>query len=84
MMINGASCRAAEPLVAAFGGVQNIKGLDACITRLRLELHDNARANPDALKALGYQVEWHEYPMPHSVCPEQVDDIGAWLRQVLG
>ncbi len=40
-------------LVAAFGGAANIKGLDACITRLRLELHDNARANPDALKALG-------------------------------
>ncbi|MBA2685039.1 MAG: PTS glucose transporter subunit IIBC [Gemmatimonadaceae bacterium] len=43
----------AAKLVAAFGGATNIKGLDACITRLRLELYDNARANPDALKALG-------------------------------
>ncbi|MEP7086189.1 MAG: PTS transporter subunit EIIC, partial [Gemmatimonadota bacterium] len=43
----------AAKLVAAFGGAANIKGLDACITRLRLELYDNARANPDALKALG-------------------------------
>ena len=40
-------------LVAAFGGESNIKSLDACITRLRMELVDNARANPDALRALG-------------------------------
>src|SRR5450432_888436 len=32
----------ASKLVAAFGGAANIKGLDACITRLRLELYDNA------------------------------------------
>jgi PTS system glucose-specific IIC component len=40
-------------LVAAFGGASNIRSLDACITRLRVELADNARANPDALRALG-------------------------------
>ena len=43
----------AAKLVAAFGGASNIRSLDACITRLRLELFDNARANPDALRALG-------------------------------
>jgi len=43
----------AAKLVAAFGGSSNIRSLDACITRLRLELFDNARANPDALRALG-------------------------------
>lgn len=31
----------------------------------------------------GYDVEWHEYPMQHSVCLEEVIAIGAWLRQVL-
>lgn len=31
------------------------------------------------LRDLGYQVEWHEYPMPHAVCPEEVDHVGAWL-----
>ena len=36
------------------------------------------------LQSLGYAVEWREYPMPHSVCPEEVTDIGAWLRKVLG
>jgi phospholipase/carboxylesterase len=44
---------------------------------------DRATASRDALKALGYPVEWHEYPMPHSVCPEEVDDIQAWLLKVL-
>jgi phospholipase/carboxylesterase len=42
-----------------------------------------AMASRDALARLGYEVEWHEYPMPHSVCPEEIDDIGAWLRRVL-
>jgi glucose PTS system EIICB or EIICBA component len=43
----------AAKLVAAFGGAANIRSLDACITRLRVELADTARASPDALKALG-------------------------------
>jgi phospholipase/carboxylesterase len=36
------------------------------------------------LEQLGYRVEWHEYPMPHSVCMEEIEDIGAWLKRVLG
>jgi len=43
----------APRLVAAFGGAGNIRSLDACITRLRVELADVSRASPDALKALG-------------------------------
>jgi phospholipase/carboxylesterase len=42
-----------------------------------------AAASRDALAALGYQVEWHEYPMPHSVCAEEIRDIGAWLTRIL-
>jgi PTS system glucose-specific IIC component len=45
--------RMAPRLVAAFGGASNIRSLDACITRLRVELEDVTRASPDALKALG-------------------------------
>jgi len=37
----------------------------------------------DTLIKLGYEVEWHQYPMPHSVCAEELADIGAWLRRVL-
>ena len=37
----------------------------------------------DALRALGYEVEWHEYPMGHSVCMEEIADLNAWLLRVL-
>jgi PTS system glucose-specific IIC component len=43
----------AGELVAAFGGRANIRSLDACITRLRVELVDPAKASRDRLKALG-------------------------------
>lgn len=43
----------ASRLVAAFGGAGNIASLDACITRLRVDLHDVSRASPATLKALG-------------------------------
>jgi PTS system glucose-specific IIC component len=43
----------APGLVAAFGGPGNIKNLDACITRLRVELNDVSKASQAALKALG-------------------------------
>jgi phospholipase/carboxylesterase len=37
----------------------------------------------DMLTALGYRPAWHEYPMPHSVCAEEVADISAWLGAIL-
>lgn len=43
----------ARELVLAFGGQGNIKNLDACITRLRVEVNDVAKASPERLKALG-------------------------------
>jgi phospholipase/carboxylesterase len=42
-----------------------------------------ATASRDKLGELGYQVEWHEYPMQHSVCVEEIAAIGNWLRKVL-
>jgi phospholipase/carboxylesterase len=42
-----------------------------------------AQASHEALKAMGYQVEWHEYAMQHSLCLEEVQDISKWLRKVL-
>ncbi len=44
---------------------------------------DYAQQSRDLLTAHGYAVEWHEYGMPHSVCMEEVDHIGAWLQRVL-
>ena len=45
---------------------------------------DRASSSRDALAKLGYAVEWHEYPMEHSVCMEEVQALNAWLLKVLG
>ena len=42
-----------------------------------------ATASRDALAALGFAVEWHEYAMEHSVCPQEVADLEAFLKRVL-
>ena len=42
-----------------------------------------ATMSRDILRQHGYEVEWHEYPMAHSVCLEEIAHIGAWLRGVL-
>ena len=44
---------------------------------------DRAAASRDALKALGYPVEWHQYPMEHSVCMEEIADLNRFLLRVL-
>lgn len=45
---------------------------------------DWADASRRALEAQGYAIEWHTYPMQHSVCIEEVGDLDAWLARVLG
>lgn len=42
-----------------------------------------ATASRDKLAASAYKVEWHEYPMQHAVCAEEIGDISNWLKQVL-
>lgn len=37
----------------------------------------------DALEKLGYKPEFHQYPMPHSVHPDEIADIGAWFQRTL-
>ncbi len=44
---------------------------------------DRAIASRDALRALGYDVEWHDYAMPHSVCMDEIADLNRWLLRVL-
>ena len=41
------------------------------------------RDTRDALELLGYEVEWHEYAMGHSVCMEEIADLNRWLLRVL-
>ncbi len=42
-----------------------------------------AEASRKVLNETGYIVEWHSYPMQHSVCIEEIRDISAWLQSVL-
>ena len=42
-----------------------------------------AQQSRAALESLGYKVEWHDYPMPHSVCAPEIADISAFLSKVL-
>jgi phospholipase/carboxylesterase len=35
------------------------------------------------LASHGYDIEWHEYPMPHSVCLEEIRDVASWMKRVL-
>ena len=44
---------------------------------------DRAEASRRLLEALGYRIEWHDYPMPHSVCAPEIADIAAFLTRVL-
>jgi len=41
------------------------------------------KAAYQALKAQGISATWHDYSMEHSVCPEEISDIRAWLLQQL-
>lgn len=59
------------PVFLAHGDFDNV---------LPLELGERAR---DQLASAGYGVEWHRYAMPHSVSPEELDDIGRWLGRAL-
>jgi phospholipase/carboxylesterase len=43
-----------------------------------------AEISRNKLKLVGYKVEWHEYPMMHSVCAEEIRDIRRFLLQILG
>ena len=43
---------------------------------------DRGTASRDALAALGHAIEWHDYPMEHSVCAEEVADLQHFLQRV--
>ena len=45
--------------------------------------HARGTATRDRLRELGYDVEWHDYPIQHSVCPEEIADLQTWLVKTL-
>ncbi len=44
---------------------------------------ERGQRSAEALRALGYAVDWHEYPVGHAVCMEEIEELAAWLRKVL-
>ena len=36
----------------------------------------------DFMLANGFEIEWHDYPMAHSVCAEEINDIRSWLLSI--
>jgi phospholipase/carboxylesterase len=42
-----------------------------------------ARTSREHLEKLGYKIEWHDYPMPHSVCAPEIADISAFFAKVI-
>ena len=59
------------PIFMAHGSFDEVITLERCKVSLAI-LQQNA-----------YQINWHEYAMAHSVCPQEVNDIRAFLLQVL-
>ncbi len=45
---------------------------------------ETCKASLAILQAQSYRVDWHEYPMAHSVCMEEIADIQQFLNAVLG
>ena len=41
------------------------------------------RLSAQKLEETGFKVEWHDYPMAHAVCPQEIADIREWLLRVL-
>lgn len=66
------AANAAVPIFLAHGNADPI---------LPLALAEQSRV---ALLETGYAVDWHVYPMPHSVCMEEIADISAWLAARAG
>ena len=44
---------------------------------------ERAEASLQKFVSLGYAVQWHAYPMQHSVCPEEIRDMAGFLETVL-
>ncbi len=43
---------------------------------------ERGQAAREWLAARGYGVEWHDYPMEHAVCPEEIEALGLWLARI--
>ena len=42
------------------------------------------QVSAEKLKEIGFTIEWHDYPMAHAVCAEEIRDIREWLIKTYG
>ena len=68
--VEQAVCRKDLPIFMAHGSFDPVLQIDW------------GRTSADKLNANGYSVDWHEYPMAHAVCPEEIADISRWLTGI--
>ena len=68
--VASAVCRKDLPIFMAHGSFDPV---------LRM---DWGRSSADSLIEAGYSVDWHEYPMAHAVCPQEIADISNWLSAI--
>jgi len=65
-----APCRKDLPIFMAHGSFDPVLQLDW------------GRSSAEKLTENGYTVDWHEYPMAHAVCPQEIADISQWLSTI--
>lgn len=46
--------------------------------------HQWGKTTAQRLTEAGFSIEWHDYPMAHAVCPDEIRDIRAWLLRTFG
>jgi phospholipase/carboxylesterase len=46
-------------------------------------IHGRGETTRNFLQSLGYTVQWHSYPTEHNITPQELDDVSAFLRQIL-
>jgi phospholipase/carboxylesterase len=46
--------------------------------------HQWGKTTAQRLTEAGFSIEWHEYPMAHAVCADEIRDIRAWLLRAFG
>jgi phospholipase/carboxylesterase len=76
------------PLASTLTGEMNAANRDTPIFMAHGEYDDviplrRAEQSASLLKEAGCKVEWHTYPMPHSVCADEIGHIAAFLRATL-
>ncbi len=80
---SGARQQKAEQLIAAFGGRENLRSVDACITRLRIEVADKGQVNQSRLRALGAAGVMEVGNNVQAVFGPQADALKSDINQAL-